>query len=124
MEAINVHFGGGLIQNMQERFPGSLNHRGTRHTVEVSDPTITKELQEATFEVNSHHNLGIDNSALSTKLRSFAVAPDRSIEGVYHPYLPIAAVMWHPERESMKEPLSELLVQAFLSRKMFWKSRK
>ena len=123
MEAINVNFGGKLIQNLEKDVADALNHRGTRHSITVSEDSIVNSMETDTFEVNSYHDLGIGTQQLSSQLIPFAVAEDQTIEGLYHPEHAIAAVMWHPERENSLHALNEFLTNAFISRKLFWRDR-
>lgn len=121
LQSINVYFGGKIIQSLEKDFKGSINHRNTRHMITISDMSIKSELGKDQFEINSYHNLGLDNSCIAPDLIAFALAPDNSIEGVYHPQYRIAGIMWHPERETEPSILNDLLVNAFLKREYFWK---
>lgn len=124
MQAINVNFGGKLIQKIETDFEGGLNHKETRHNIKVFDDLIVESLGTNTFEVNSHHDHGISRQQLSSQLRPFAFAEDQTIEGFYHPEHAIAGIMWHPERESSQHALNELLTKSFLSRELYWSIRK
>lgn len=121
-EFLNVAFGGKLIQNVGDK-ESFLNHRKTRHNVTVTDDSIVSSLNKDTFEVNSYHDQGLSKNELAPELISFATAPDNIIEGIYHPNLAIAGIMWHPERENLPSEINQLLIQAFLSRELFWKPR-
>lgn len=72
------------------------------------------------MNVNSYHNFGFSESLLSPKLRAFAKADDGAVEGFFHPTLPFAGVMWHPERKSPDEKVNSMLANAFAQRKWFW----
>jgi gamma-glutamyl-gamma-aminobutyrate hydrolase PuuD len=58
---------------------------------------------------------------LAPTLRPFAIAEDQTMEGVYHPELPIAGVMWHPERWDSPTQLDKILSDAFIYKQLFWK---
>ena len=65
-------------------------------------------------EVNSFHHWGIAESQLAKSLRPFALAQDKTIEGFYHKSLPIAGIMWHPEREQPYDQHDLQLIKQFL----------
>lgn len=109
MEFINVSFGGKLTAKISN----GTNHDNIRHKVILWNNEV--------IEVNSYHRLGINNKELSSKLKSFATATDKSIEGIYHPSKAIAGIIWHPEREKLDLEFNKSLIKAFLSRDMFWK---
>ncbi len=121
MEFINVYFGGKIqpIANVAD----GLIHDETRHMVTLTDNTLIQTVA-SNVEVNSYHRMVIGEGQLAANLTAFAVAPDRTVEGFYHPKLAIAAIVWHPERETAPSTVNETLVDAFLSRKLFWKNRK
>lgn len=48
--------------------------------------------------VNSYHNHAIASDGLGAALETTASDPDGFVEGVRHPDLPVAGIMWHPER--------------------------
>lgn len=89
MQLINRHFGG-----QETAIEG---HIAMPHKVTVSPPFDS--LYGNKISVNSFHALGIEPSGMGKKLRCFATDDEGWIEGVYHPDKPVAAVMWHPERE-------------------------
>lgn len=124
MESINVNFGGRLIQSMERDLKGALNHRRTRHGLTLSEDSIVSSMGTNTFEVNSYHDLGIGRQQLSPQLVPFAFAGDQTIEGFYHPEHAIAGIMWHPERETSPHALNDFLINAFLSRQLFWEPRR
>ena len=124
MQAINVYFGGTLIQSLERDVENAINHVRTTHEVLIFDDSKTNQLDITSFEVNSYHNLGLMKPQLSPELIEFATAKDLTIEAVYHPRYAIAAIMWHPERWNNPTPLDSLLTNSFASRKLFWQSRR
>lgn len=91
LQMINCHFGGTLS--------AIEDHAGNRHTVIKTDNA--PNILEPSFEVNSFHNFGVLKHDLASKLLPWATTTDsQSIEAFRHTDLPIAAVMWHPERET------------------------
>ena len=117
---LNVYFRGKLIQNIKREVGTEIEHVAANHEVEITDDSIASYLGNK-FEVNSYHNQGFSEEGLSKELRMFAKAPDGIIEGIYHPSLPIAGVLWHPERESPNPDVNKRLINSFLNREMFWK---
>ncbi len=111
-EFLNVYFGG-KIRKIE-------NHSAVNHSIKVVDPESVKYLGNSA-KVNSFHNYGITPEDVSKKLKVFAAAQDNTIEGIYHSTLPIAGIMWHPERPGCDDKFNDKLVNAFLRRDLFWK---
>ncbi len=84
-----VHHWGGTLSPLQ-------NHAGTTHTL----TDFGFPFGPIPTEVRSYHNFGINKVDLPADLICAAMAPDNSIEALYHKTLPIAGIMWHPEREN------------------------
>jgi len=104
MQFINVFFKGKLI-NLK-------HHVACNHPIQID--------RWGGIKVNSYHNQGMNEQVLSPKLKSFAQSPDRIIEGIYHPNLPLAGIQWHPERKSPDKKINAKLINAFLKNKLFW----
>jgi gamma-glutamyl-gamma-aminobutyrate hydrolase PuuD len=121
MEFINVHFGGKIQPTAN--VTGVLVHDETRHMITLSDDSLMHTVG-TDVEVNSYHRMVIGEDQLAPELIAFATAPDHTVEGFYHPAFAVAAIVWHPERETAPSVINEVLVDAFLSRKLFWKKRK
>ena len=85
---LNIYFGGEVFELE--------GHVGSFHDVSVS-PEWQRYYGERVM-VNSYHNLGIRKEGLAKDLIPAANDCDGNIEASYHNTLPIAAVMWHPER--------------------------
>ena len=114
IQMINCFFGGKLEINNK-----SLHSIG-EHIVNI---TNTKQGNNTEVLVNSYHNQIISQNTLSKSLRSFAKNPvDNSIEGLYHPKLPIAGIQWHPERGNSKSVNKEI-IEEFVMEKGFWKNK-
>ena len=115
MQAINVFFGGKLVRDL--RAVGSFRsaHVGTCHEIELVDPKYRLRLGAGPLSTNSFHRHAVSLLGLSSKLRAFALAPDRIVEGLYHPDLPIAGVQWHPERPRSASRLDRELFEDWLS---------
>lgn len=84
LQMIQTHFGGVL------RDCDRAAHVAARHPVRMDGGTL---------EVNSYHAKGVAEDALAPGLTAMAWSADGGVEGLRHRDLPIAAVMWHPERE-------------------------
>lgn len=117
-EFINVYFGG-KIRALKD-VKNTINHVAAPHDIQVTDPEAIKFIGSKA-KVNSFHNYGIISEDVSKKLKVFAAAEDDTIEGLYHHSLPIAGIMWHPERPGCDEKFNDKLVNAFLNRDLFWK---
>ena len=102
MQLINMFFIGELSKVS--------GHVACRHQVDFID----KNMPFNAREVNSFHHWGIAESQLAKSLRPFAVAQDKTIEGFYHKSLPIAGIMWHPEREQPYDQYDLQLIKQFL----------
>ena len=79
MQSVLLHFGGSLKK--------ASGHIGIRHEVKG----------RITRSVNSYHSLAAD--VVPSNLEVLAYTEDGIAEAVKHTTLPIAALMWHPERE-------------------------
>lgn len=118
MQFINVFFGGKLI-NIKRDTQSRIEHVASIHRVKITSQAAAKLIGNS-FDANSYHNNGISKKTLSKDLRVFAGSDDGLIEGLYHPKLPIAAIMWHPERKSPDKKVNEKIVRAFLIKRLFW----
>ncbi|WP_461209886.1 gamma-glutamyl-gamma-aminobutyrate hydrolase family protein [Desulfocurvus sp. DL9XJH121] len=88
LQFINTHLGG-TVASCPDK-----GHVNTRHA--VRDPDSGAFLRE----VNSFHGLCIGPQDLAPDLRPLACAPGGWVEAARHVRLPVAGVMWHPEREA------------------------
>lgn len=89
LQFINCYFGG--------QFTQIEGHVGTPHSVAIHDHWANFYKPE--FIVNSFHKEAITTQLLASQLQIGATDNEGFVEGLYHPNYPIAAVMWHPERE-------------------------
>lgn len=109
MQVINTHIGGDL-----GRIKG---HAGSRHDVAVSAPF--QELYGKTVEVNSYHGLSVMRDGLANDLRITATDADGNVEAFCHTQKPVAAVMWHPERDAALDGDRKLLA-GLMTNGAFW----
>lgn len=125
MQLMNVYFGGSLIQDLRSGY-SEFDHVGAPHKITLHDKQLSSKLSNvhaATTEVNSYHNQGISSSELAKDLKFFATSNEgKLIEGIYHSSLPIAGVIWHPERGGMPQDLNKVLIENFLAGQLFWKT--
>lgn len=89
LQMLNCYFGGTLIADC--------SHVAKPHEVAPTAYAPTQWIRP--FIVNSFHSWTIPPAALGPHLVPLAVATDETIEAARHSTLPIAGVMWHPERE-------------------------
>lgn len=119
MQFINIFFKGSLV-NIKRDTENKTEHVASIHKIKIINQSAAKLIGNS-FDVNSYHNNGISREALSNELKAFTKSDDGLIEGIYHPKLPIAAIMWHPERKSPNEIVNKKIINAFLKRELFWK---
>ncbi len=84
-QVINQFLGGTLF-----RRDDSL-HVATRHPVRLTDGSV--------MEVNSYHHQIIPPDGLALDLCPAAYDQDGAVEAFTHAVLPVAGIIWHPERE-------------------------
>ena len=100
MQFLNEYFGGRLVQLE--------GHAGTCHNI-IYEESMDSE------EVNSYHDWSIAPDGLSAELQTVAKDEAGYVEAMRHKTLPIAATMWHPEREAVGHPSSRF-IKEFLKR--------
>lgn len=92
LQAINVHFGGTLIQENGFYHPRSAYFEEIAHPVKLFTPGTQEFIK---YEVNSLHHQSVDK--LGQNLEVIATAKDGTIEGILSKTDLVAAVQWHPE---------------------------
>lgn len=120
MQAINVAFGGTLLQDIPSQLSAPLPHRSplpaTRlcHSVRVSSDSLLQRITgKGTFRVNSSHHQAVKQVA--RRLLATAVAPDGVIEAIESPtHGFLLGVQWHPEFLYERYETHRRLFQAFL----------
>jgi putative glutamine amidotransferase len=113
---LNLHLGGKIVP-----VPRSGSHAGVFHP--LSPVTLAGgdlALRFAGATVNSYHDLQIGPDDLAPELVPFALAPDRTVEGFYHPRLPLLGVMWHPERAGPRCVQLDTLLSGILRGRAPW----
>lgn len=109
LQLINTRLGGGL---------GTVNdHTGSRHAVTLSAPLA--DVYGETAEVNSYHGLSVTLDGLADGLCAAAIDADGNVEAFCHAVKPVAAVMWHPERDAELDGDKRLL-HRLIENGAFW----
>jgi N5-(cytidine 5'-diphosphoramidyl)-L-glutamine hydrolase len=103
IQILNVHFGGKL-----SRIEG---HAGSRHKVAVL-PAYTELIPSY---INSYHNWTIAPNQLAGSLEPIVHDLQGNIEGFRHQSIPVAGIMWHPEREDPFKEQDIKLLRKFLT---------
>jgi putative glutamine amidotransferase len=111
MQVINLLLGGGMQRN------SGAEHVNKDHGVSIVDEAFAPMLGNA-LTVNSYHAHTILPGDLAARLKTFAACSDGTVEGFSHAALPIAGVMWHPERNP--NPAGVLLLRTIFDRGGFW----
>jgi len=107
LQLMNVNLGGEL---------GAVEgHVASVHDVDI-DPAWQGFYGERT-SVNSFHNIGIPQSTLAPRLQTMATDAEGHIEAVRHNDLPVAAIMWHPERHGAPDGDRRLIEALIAGRK-------
>jgi putative glutamine amidotransferase len=120
MQAINVAFGGTLVQDIASQVSAPLPHRSslpaTRvcHAVRVLAESLLRRItRKETIRVNSSHHQSVKQVA--PRLIASAVAADGVIEAIESPAHPFfLGVQWHPEFLYDRHETHRRLFQAFL----------
>ena len=93
LQFMNVHFGGRLVP--------VAGHVARPHPVNFA--SSWRAFYGETASVNSFHETGIRKDCLAPGLTATAHDEAGAVEGVVHESLPLAGVMWHPERQGAPE---------------------
>lgn len=120
MQAMNVAFGGNLIQDIAAQVDEPLPHRQQAsatelsHAVEIAPNSLLRRiLGQARIRVNSSHHQSVKRVAPS--LVASAVASDGIIEAIESPkHRFLLGVQWHPEFLYDRHAVHRKLFQALL----------
>lgn len=99
LQIINVHFGGDIRQHIDTADRHKWTGRDQTHLVyhsALNHNDFFYELYGNSTLVNSAHHQAVDR--LGEGLVCACRADDNVIEGLFHAFLPLFAVQWHPER--------------------------
>ncbi|MCU0286580.1 MAG: gamma-glutamyl-gamma-aminobutyrate hydrolase family protein [Acidobacteria bacterium] len=122
MQFINIFFGGTIILDMDNTMPGAIQHVAHDHDVKITNPEFQEILGCNSLAVNSFHNHGITTDALAPGLLEFALcSEDGSVEGIFHPTLPVIGIQWHPERRQATIDNEFKFLKTFLTHGKSWK---
>lgn len=120
MQALNVAFGGSLVQDIASQLPSALAHRAKgpatkpAHVVQVTPRSLLRRItREARIRVNSSHHQSVKQVAPS--FVASALAPDGVIEAIESPrHSFLLGVQWHPEFLYARDAVQRRLFRAFL----------
>lgn len=93
LQLINTHFGGHLTDLE--------GHVAQPHAVSFAE--AWQPFYGPSVKVNSYHRQGLTVGGLATGLTATATDAEGYVEGLCHPDMPLAAIMWHPERDKQLE---------------------
>lgn len=124
MQALNVHRGGSLIQDIGSEVKEPIKHeqgipRGRNsHSISVEKGLLSGFLPERvkTCHVNSHHHQALRN--IGADLRASAWAPDGIVECIEdtRPERNVLGVQWHPELSWKTDEVSAAIFRWFADR--------
>lgn len=94
MQALNVHYGGTLIQDIDTYMPKNVGHVGTTHPITFEHEFLGMK-EKGVHQINSRHHQAIEQLAEGFKI--CATAPDGIIEAIEgHGHF---GMEWHPESD-------------------------
>lgn len=117
-QAINVAFGGTLVQDIPSQVPGALAHAQqpdaraeVTHTADLVPGTLLARLsglpEGGTLSVNTYHHQAVAQPAPG--FTAAAHAPDGVIEAVEDEKRRILGIQWHPENLAAQRPEAEAI---------------
>jgi putative glutamine amidotransferase len=98
LQMINIFFGGNVIQDLSTSKIHAWDKEDKVHSSIAIPGTFIYQLYGNTLITNSAHHQGAGR--LGKDLLLSQLSDDCVVEAIYHAYLPIIAVQWHPERMS------------------------
>lgn len=110
LQVINLHFGGTLGE--------ITGHVAVRHAVMFAG--TFSDLYGAETSVNSFHESAVPVDGLGRGLVAAGVDDEGNIEALHHTSLPVAGVMWHPERPGAPAA-DRSLVDRLIEEGVFWR---
>lgn len=124
MQALNVHRGGSLIQDIGSDVKDPIKHEQgiprnrNSHSISVEKGLLSRLLPDQAMQcwVNSHHHQAIRN--IGANLKATAWAPDGVVECVEdtRPERNILGVQWHPELSWRTDDISAAIFHWFAER--------
>lgn len=98
MQLINVALGGGLIQDLPQKFFHTSDRGDLVHPIAALEGSLLHRLYGPLFPVNSAHHQAVDT--LGEGLRAVAWTEGGVVEALDLPGYPLLGVQFHPERMS------------------------
>ncbi len=120
LHVLNLHFGGGVIDDLNVRRGAGPGHVACNHGVTL-DACFGGLAGSREIQTNSFHNQAVSDNELAGCLRAFAHSADGLIEGLFHRTLPIVAIQWHPERPNPAAGFDATILEKLLSGGAFWR---
>lgn len=114
MQLSNVALGGSLYQDIKNQYNTSLDHKKSRHNINIVENTKLNKICNGVIKhnVNSYHHQAIKE--ISDYLIASSYAPDGIIESVESSCgKNLIAVQWHPEKE--ENDISNALFKYFFN---------
>jgi putative glutamine amidotransferase len=96
LQIINVFFGGNVIQNLPTANIHEWDNEDRIHPSITIPNTFVSRIYGNSLITNSAHHQG--TGTLGTNILLSQLSRDHVVEAIYHEFLPIIAVQWHPER--------------------------
>ena len=119
LQAINVIFGGQLVQSLLEAGKG--NHVGSQHKVRIVVSPFNEWGKDNEILVNSYHEQGVLCEGLAENLKAFAITDNGIVEGFFHRFSPIMGIQWHPERKNPETIFDRRLIRKLFDKGVFWR---
>ena len=123
MQAVNVHRGGTLVQDIASQVKGSLKHEQgvpqgrPSHTIKIAKDSFLGSLKaaRAATRVNSSHHQAV--AKVGKNLKAVAWAQDGVIECIEDGRKGrfVIGLQWHPEVSSRQDRLSQEIFEAFVT---------
>lgn len=105
LQMINVFFGGNVIQDLPTAQTHAWDKEDKIHSSTAIPNTFISSLYGNTLITNSAHHQGIGR--LGNDILLSQLSKDSVVEAIYHEFLPIIAVQWHPERMCFEKQRSD-----------------
>lgn len=109
MQVLNAVLGGELTRDIQ----GATHEAHVRvmHEIRLLEHTPFRALSASAYcQVNSFHRQGVCKDGIAPALKPFAITAAGVVEGLYHPFKPIVAMQWHPERNNPSTELDKKII--------------
>lgn len=110
MQAINVHFGGSLVQHLSDY--SLFRHHQGNHKIKISNWNELPEINNQIFTIYSYHHQAVKE--IGHDLMIVAISEDNIIEAFINKKKNIYGIQWHLE-QTPDLALSKAIISDFLS---------